>query len=116
NLFGDILSDLAGEITGGIGLAPSANVNPERTFPSMFEPVHGSAPDIAGKGIANPTAAVLSGAMMLEWLGIREAAARIRAAVENALRAGAATPDLGGSLTTAQMTDRIIEALDEPDA
>jgi tartrate dehydrogenase/decarboxylase/D-malate dehydrogenase len=112
NLFGDILSDLAGVITGGIGLAPSANINPERTFPSMFEPVHGSAPDIADKGIANPAAAILSGAMMLEWLGMREAAILIHRAVEKALAAGAATPDLGGSLTTTQMTERIIECIE----
>ena len=116
NLFGDILSDLAGEITGGIGLAPSANVNPERVFPSMFEPVHGSAPDIAGKGIANPIAAILSGALMLEWLGLNEAAARVRRAVERALADGAATPDLGGSLTTGQMTDRVIQGLDDAGA
>lgn len=116
NLFGDVLSDLAGVITGGIGLAPSANINPERTFPSMFEPVHGSAPDIAGKGIANPTAAILSGAAMLEWLRINEAAILIQRAVETTLAAGATTPDLGGALTTAQMTDRIIDNLDKADA
>ena len=80
NLFGDILTDLAGAVTGGIGLAASANLNPARTGPSLFEPVHGSAPDIAGKGLANPTAAVLSAAMMLEFLGDGDAAARIRLA------------------------------------
>ena len=80
NLFGDILTDLGGAISGGIGLASSANLNPERTGPSMFEPVHGSAPDIAGLGLANPKAAILSGAMMLDFLGESEAAARIEAA------------------------------------
>ncbi len=74
NLFGDILSDLTGGITGSLGLNPSANLNPERTTPSLFEPVHGSAPDIAGKGVANPTGAMLSGAMMLDWLGEADAA------------------------------------------
>ena len=69
NLFGDLLTDLSAVVSGGLGLAPSANINPERSFPSLFEPVHGSAPDIAGKGIANPVAAILSAAMMLEWLG-----------------------------------------------
>ena len=80
NLFGDILTDLGGAVSGGIGLASSANLNPARTGPSMFEPVHGSAPDIAGKGLANPTAAILSGAMMLDFLGEDAAAGRIRAA------------------------------------
>ena len=80
NLFGDILTDLGGAVSGGIGLASSANLNPARTGPSMFEPVHGSAPDIAGQGVANPTAAILSGAMMLDFLGEAEAAARIQAA------------------------------------
>jgi 3-isopropylmalate dehydrogenase len=80
NLFGDILTDLGGAVSGGIGLASSANLNPDRTSPSMFEPVHGSAPDIAGKGIANPKAAILSGAMMLDFLGESDAAARVEAA------------------------------------
>ncbi len=83
NLFGDILTDLGGAVSGGIGLASSANLNPDRTAPSMFEPVHGSAPDIVGQGKANPTAAILSGAMMLEFLGEADAAARIRAACED---------------------------------
>src|SRR6476659_4781511 len=96
NLFGDILSDLTGGITGSLGLNPSANLNPERRFPSLFEPVHGSAPDIAGQGIANPTAAVLSAAMMLEWLGEANAATMVRAAVDRALAAGNLTPDVGG--------------------
>jgi len=80
NLFGDILTDLGGAVSGGIGLASSANLNPDRTGPSMFEPVHGSAPDISGKGIANPKAAILSGAMMLDFLGEADAAARVVAA------------------------------------
>ena len=109
NLFGDILSDLAGAIVGGIGLLPSANLNPERKFPSMFEPVHGSAPDIVGRGIANPVAAVLSAAMMLEWLELKALATLIRDAVYATIASGAGTPDLGGALSTAQMTDRIIE-------
>lgn len=111
NLFGDLLSDLAGAITGGLGLAPSANINPQRTFPSLFEPVHGSAPDIAGKGIANPTAAILSAAMMLEWLNCTAAANRIRTAVEATLASGEGTPDLGGKLNTAQMAEKIMGAL-----
>ena len=82
NLFGDILTDLGGAVSGGIGLASSANLNPERSAPSLFEPVHGSAPDIAGQGLANPTAAVLSGAMMLEFLGDVDTARRVHAACE----------------------------------
>lgn len=113
NLFGDILSDLGAAIIGGLGLAPSANINPERTAPSMFEPVHGSAPDIAGKGIANPIAQILSGATMLEWLGESAAAAAIRDVVDAAVASGARTPDLGGGLSTSQMTDAIIECLQE---
>jgi len=113
NLLGDILSDLGAAIIGGLGLAPSANINPERRFPSMFEPVHGSAPDIAGQGIANPVAQILSGAMMLEWLGERPAAEAIRGAVDGVLAAGFTTPDLGGTLDTRQMTDHIIARLAE---
>jgi tartrate dehydrogenase/decarboxylase/D-malate dehydrogenase len=111
NLFGDILSDLTGGITGSLGLNPSANLNPERKFPSLFEPVHGSAPDIAGQGIANPTGAILSAAMMLDWLGEGDGAAAIRAAVERALSGRHLTPDLGGALTTTQMTDAIVQHL-----
>ncbi len=106
NLFGDILSDLTGGITGSLGLNPSANLDPTRRSPSLFEPVHGSAPDIAGRGVANPTGAILSAAMMLEWLGEPAAAAALRAAVERALAAGALTPDLGGTLTTTAMTTK----------
>ncbi len=109
NLFGDILSDLTGGITGSLGLNPSANLDPERRAPSLFEPVHGSAPDIAGKGIANPAGAILSAAMMLRWLGEEEAADAIRRAVEQAFAEGHRTRDLGGSLTTSQLTKAIAE-------
>ena len=111
NLFGDILSDLTGGVTGSLGLNPSANLNPERRFPSLFEPVHGSAPDIAGRGIANPTGAILSAAMMLEWLGETAAAARVRSAVERALAARCLTPDVGGTMTTAQITERVVKEI-----
>lgn len=111
NLFGDILTDLSGAITGSLGLNPSANLNPDRTCPSLFEPVHGSAPDIAGHGIANPVGAILSAAMMLDWLNISEAGNAIKAAVESALEDGSGTPDLGGNLSTRQMADRIIERI-----
>ena len=109
NLFGDILTDLSAAITGSLGLAPSANLNPGRTFPSMFEPVHGSAPDIAGRGIANPMAAVLAGAMMLDFLGESAAAQAVEKSVVQTLadRFGI-TPDLGGNGTTATATDRIV--------
>jgi tartrate dehydrogenase/decarboxylase/D-malate dehydrogenase len=101
NLFGDILSDLAAIVTGSIGLAPSANLDPARRAPSLFEPVHGSAPDIAGRGIANPLAAILSAAMMLEHLGEGAAARAIESAVSAVLAEGAVrTPDLGGSSST----------------
>ena len=111
NLFGDLLTDLGGIISGGLGLAPSTNTNPERTFPSMFEPVHGSAPDIAGRGIANHVAAVLSASMMLDWLGQPTAAASIRTAVQQTLADGAATADLGGKLSTAEMGAAILSRL-----
>jgi tartrate dehydrogenase/decarboxylase / D-malate dehydrogenase len=98
NLFGDILSDLGPACTGTIGIAPSANINPERNFPSLFEPVHGSAPDIAGQGIANPVGQIWSAALMLDHLGERDAAARIVTAIERTLTDPASrTPDLGGS-------------------
>lgn len=112
NLFGDLLTDLGGVIGGGLGLAPSTNTNPERRFPSMFEPVHGSAPDIAGQGIANPIAAILAAALLLEWLHEPEAAARIRRAVAATLAEGHRTRDLGGELSTAAMGDRIVAALE----
>ena len=104
NLFGDILSDLGPAIAGSLGIAPSANLNPERDFPSMFEPVHGSAPDIAGRGIANPIGQIWSGAMMLEHLGHNEAAEIVERAIAEALRdPNAKTPDLGGTGTTEGM-------------
>jgi tartrate dehydrogenase/decarboxylase/D-malate dehydrogenase len=111
NLFGDLLTDLGGVLGGGLGLAPSTNTNPERQFPSMFEPVHGSAPDIAGRGIANPVAAILSAAMMLDHLRQPSAAAMIRRAVEKTLGEGKQTPDLRGSLTTRQMGDAVVARL-----
>jgi tartrate dehydrogenase/decarboxylase/D-malate dehydrogenase len=111
NLFGDLLTDLGGVIGGGLGLAPSTNTNPERRFPSMFEPVHGSAPDIAGRGIANPLAAILSAAMMLDHLQLPSAATLIRRAVEKTLADGCKTADLGGQLTTRQMGEAIITRL-----
>jgi tartrate dehydrogenase/decarboxylase / D-malate dehydrogenase len=112
NLFGDILTDLSAIVTGSMGLAASANLNPERVYPSMFEPVHGSAPDIAGKGIANPLAAILSAGMMLEHLGLAAAADAVRAAVARVLKAGQPrTPDLGGTATTAAVTDAVLAAL-----
>jgi len=110
NLFGDILSDLGPACTGTIGLAPSANLNPERQFPSLFEPVHGSAPDIYGKGIANPIAMIWSGALMLDFLGHREAHDAIVRAIEVALARGPLTPDLGGTATTEQL-GKAIESL-----
>jgi 3-isopropylmalate dehydrogenase len=109
NLLGDILSDLAAQIVGGIGLAPSANIHPGRT--SLFEPVHGSAPDIAGRGIANPLAAILTAAMMLRHLGLRDDASRVERAVDTVLAAGATTADLGGRLSTAAAGDAVVEAL-----
>jgi tartrate dehydrogenase/decarboxylase/D-malate dehydrogenase len=111
NLFGDLLTDLGGVLGGGLGLAPSTNTNPERQFPSMFEPVHGSAPDIAGRGIANPIAAILSAAMMLDHLQLPTAAARIRRAVEQALGDECRTADLGGKLTTKEMGQAVAERL-----
>jgi tartrate dehydrogenase/decarboxylase/D-malate dehydrogenase len=111
NLFGDLLTDLGGVLAGGLGLAPSTNTNPERDYPSMFEPVHGSAPDIAGQGIANPIAAILSSSMMLDHLDARPSAERIRRAVAAALVGGNRTPDLGGSLSTRQMGDAILKEL-----
>lgn len=112
NLFGDLLTDLGGILSGGLGLAPSTNTNPEREFPSMFEPVHGSAPDIAGQGIANPIAAILSAAMMLDHLELDHAADRIRRAVERTLASGQHSKDLGGALTTAEMGDAVLSHLE----
>ncbi|MEV0708392.1 tartrate dehydrogenase [Nocardia aurea] len=110
NLFGDILSDLAAAVTGGLGLAPSGNINPDRGVPSMFEAVHGSAPDIAGQGIANPVAQILAGAMMLEHLGEHAAAAAVDRAVCEILAEGRIrTPDLGGTSTTEELRTAIAE-------
>ena len=111
NLFGDILSDLGPACTGTIGIAPSANINPEREFPSLFEPVHGSAPDIYGKGIANPVGQIWSGAMMLEHFGHPDAAKAIVDAVEAILVEGPRTRDVGGTSGTTEMGKAIAEAL-----
>ena len=108
NLFGDILSDLGPAIAGTIGIAPSANINPEKDYPSMFEPVHGSAPDIAGKGIANPIGQIWSGAMMLEHLGELDAARSIEGAIEQFLeQSDARTPDIGGKATCSELGEEI---------
>ena len=109
NLFGDILTDLSAAITGSLGLAPSANLNPARTFPSMFEPVHGSAPDIAGRGIANPMAAMLAGSLMLDFLGEPAAAALVEQAVLAVLaESDQLTPDLGGLGSTQSVSDAVV--------
>lgn len=114
NLFGDILSDLAAAAVGSIGVAPSANLNPERRHPSMFEPVHGSAPDIAGKGVANPIGQIWAGSMMLDHLGHIDAAAELKAAFRTVLSNGISTPDLGGSATTDEVTAAVVSALHTP--
>ncbi len=112
NLFGDILTDLSAIVAGSVGLASSANINPERTYPSMFEPVHGSAPDIAGKGIANPLAAVLSAALMLDHLNEPNTAAAVRSAVKAVLKEKRAlSPDLGGKAKTAEVGDAVVAAI-----
>jgi len=112
NLFGDILSDLGPAVTGTIGIAPSGNINPERDFPSMFEPVHGSAPDIAGEGIANPIGQIWSGAMMLHHFGENKAAASILTAIETVLASGTSlTPDMGGTAPTTELGAAIEAAL-----
>ncbi|MFP9191076.1 3-isopropylmalate dehydrogenase [Natronosalvus vescus] len=108
NLAGDVLSDLAAGLVGGLGLLPSANVGPER---ALFEPVHGTAPDIAGDGVANPAAAVLSAAMLLEYLGHDEEGSAVRMAVESVLESGPRTPDLGGDASTADVTGAVIDRL-----
>jgi 3-isopropylmalate dehydrogenase len=107
NLFGDILTDLAGAISGGIGLAASGNINPDGTFPSMFEPVHGSAPDIAGQQLADPTAAILSVALLLSHLGLADASAKVTAAVQHDL----ASRSGGGTRSTAEIGDSIVSLL-----
>jgi tartrate dehydrogenase/decarboxylase / D-malate dehydrogenase len=112
NLFGDILSDLGPAVVGSIGIAPSANLNPEKEFPSMFEPVHGSAPDIAGKGIANPIGQIWSGAMMLRHLGEGAAADAVEGAIANVLADGRArTADIGGTATTRELGRAIQEQI-----
>jgi tartrate dehydrogenase/decarboxylase / D-malate dehydrogenase len=108
NLFGDILSDLGAALAGSMGIAASANLDPERRGPSMFEPVHGSAPDIAGQGIANPIGAIWSAALMLDHLGLADAAGQVMRAIEATTAAGVFTPDLGGSSTTRQVAEAII--------
>src|SRR6478735_2377912 len=112
NLFGDILTDIGSAISGSLGIAPGANINPERTFPSMFEPIHGSAPDIAGKGIANPIGAIWAGAMMLDHLGHRDLHDRILSAVERVLASGTIrTPDLGGKATTTELSAAVVSEI-----
>jgi len=112
NLFGDILSDLGPAVVGGMGIAPGANINPEKNFPSMFEPVHGSAPDIAGQNIANPIACMWTGAMMLEHLGELEAANKILEAIENVTAEGKIlTKDLGGTANTQELTQAILNEI-----
>jgi hypothetical protein len=107
----DILSDLGPACTGTIGIAPSANLNPDRRFPSLFEPVHGSAPDIYGQGIANPIAMIWSGALMLDFLGHRGAHDAIVGAIEQVLRNGPRTPDLGGGASTVEIGKAVAQAL-----
>jgi tartrate dehydrogenase/decarboxylase / D-malate dehydrogenase len=111
NLHADILSDLAGALAGSLGVAPTANINPERRFPSMFEPIHGSAFDITGKGIANPVASFLALGQLLDHLGEIEAAQRLTAAVERVTAAGVLTPDLGGKATTKEVTEAVVDAI-----
>jgi tartrate dehydrogenase/decarboxylase/D-malate dehydrogenase len=111
NLHADILTDLAAALAGSLGIAPTANVDPQRRYPSMFEPIHGSAFDITGKGIANPVATFWTGAMMLEHLGEPAAAAALMAAVEQVCAAGILTPDLGGTATTRAVTQAVCQAI-----
>jgi tartrate dehydrogenase/decarboxylase/D-malate dehydrogenase len=113
NLFGDILSDLGGALQGSLGLIPSANLNPEKKFPSLFEPVHGSAPDIMGKGIANPIAMIWAGSLMLDFLGEKEAATLIMQGIENVVqRKDTLTPDLGGKASTVQMGQAVCDEIE----
>ena len=111
NLFGDLLSEVTAAIAGAIGIAPSANLNPEGTYPSLFEPIHGSAPDIAGHGIANPSGAIWAGAMMLDHAGFPDAGARIFSALEETLASGTKTSDLGGTATTDELADAVVQRL-----
>ena len=111
NLFADILSDLGSAMAGSLGLAASANLNPERRFPSMFEPVHGSAPDIAGQGISNPIGAIASAALMLDHFGLHDEARLVEAAIETTTAAGILTRDIGGVATTEEVTESIVKAV-----
>jgi tartrate dehydrogenase/decarboxylase/D-malate dehydrogenase len=111
NLHADILSDLAGALAGSLGVAPTANVDPQRRFPSMFEPIHGSAFDITGKGIANPVATFWTAAQMLDHLGEGDAGTRLMDAVDRVCEAGIMTPDVGGTANTQEVTDAVIEAV-----
>jgi tartrate dehydrogenase/decarboxylase / D-malate dehydrogenase len=113
NLYADILTDLGAAIMGGMGLAPSANLNPERRFPSVFEPIHGSAPDIAGTAVANPVGSIWSTALMLEHLGHADWAAEVQRAIQASVASPATrTPDLGGTASTQQAGDAIVSLLD----
>jgi tartrate dehydrogenase/decarboxylase/D-malate dehydrogenase len=111
NLLGDILSEVTAAVSGAIGIAPSANLNPEREYPSLFEPIHGSAPDIAGEGVANPAGAIWAGALLLEHVGRPEAGQRVLTALEEVIAGGVRTRDLGGSATTEEMTEAVIGRL-----
>src|SRR5262249_2856742 len=111
-LFGDSLADLSAMVTGRMGLAASANINPERTYPSMFEPVHGSAPDIAGKGIANPLAAILSAGMLLDFLGLAKSAAAVKGAVAGYLKGNRPKPpDRGGGAKSGEVREGVLGAM-----
>src|SRR5204862_3563109 len=111
NLHADLLSDLAAALSGSLGIAPTANLNPERRFPSMFEPIHGSAFDITGKGVANPIATFWTASLMLEHLGEKEPAARLMKAIEAVTAKKLHTPDLGGEATTDLVTEAVCDAL-----
>ncbi len=111
NLFGDLLSEITAAVSGAIGIAPSANLNPEGTFPSLFEPIHGSAPDIAGQGVANPAGAIWAAALMLEHAGHPKTGGKILAALEDTLASGTRTRDLGGKADTEEMTGVVVERL-----
>lgn len=113
NLFGDILSDLTAALAGSIGIAPCGNIDPSRRYPSMFEPIHGSAPDIVGRGVANPVGQIWSSVLMLQHLGEDVAAIRLERAIESVLASGIRTPDLGGNSSTSEVTDAIISAYAE---
>ena len=112
NLFGDLLSEVTAAIAGAIGIAPSANLNPQGTYPSLFEPIHGSAPDIAGEGLANPAGAIWAGALMLDHAGYPDASARILTALEETFASGTKTRDLGGAGSTDELTDAVIQRLE----